>query len=159
MKTRCFSLIKGALTKRENGKGKSFIGIKTEKTLVIKPVPVAAGGGPNVPIMPGVRVCEVLLETPAEKAGVKVGDVIIAVDDLDFSKLTIEECRAKSECAEFNAYIQSKDPGDVITLHLRSKGEEVDKEVTLIRRSAFVGNNEYRQAQLSFEKWLKEMGK
>ncbi len=68
----------------------------------------------------GVQVIEVIADSPAEKAGLKAGDLILSVDD--------EEPGLVSELADL---IRSHNPGDSLTLSVLSEGEETPHEVTV----------------------------
>lgn len=71
----------------------------------------------------GVPVAEVVPGSPAAAAGVRVGDVILAVDD--------------NEIRNGNALLQSlakRNAGDSVTLRLIQAGDERDVDVVLARR-------------------------
>jgi len=59
----------------------------------------------------GVLVYEVRPDTPAQRAGIQVGDFIMRVDDLEVSKP-----------AQLSSYIRKKRPGDKVTLELARGG-------------------------------------
>jgi len=58
--------------------------------------------------------------SPASNAGIKNADVILSVDDVMLDKDT-----------NFTSLIQTKNPGDMVTLTFLRKGEEMTVEVTL----------------------------
>jgi hypothetical protein len=72
---------------------------------------------------PGVRVADVLAGTPAERAGLRPGDLILAIDD--------------DEIADVRAYAQAlrqRAPGETIRIRLRRDGEELELQATLVPR-------------------------
>lgn len=73
----------------------------------------------------GVSVQEVVADSPAETAGLKVGDVIQSVDD-----------EAVDSAAQFVEMIQAHQPGDEVTLSVLTDGEAHDVSVTLGERPA-----------------------
>ena len=133
-KTRCYSLMEEMVIQRKYGRGKGFVGIRMEEFLV----PGKEGKAGR----PGIRVSFVLPDTPAAKAGLKVGDVVLGVDDLDFSKMPkVGEARigiglGMGTVLKFSEYIQSKQPDDVITLHLMRAGKVSDMKIKLMKRPA-----------------------
>jgi len=72
---------------------------------------------------PGVRVADVMSGTPAEKAGLQPGDLILAIDDEE-----IADVRGYSDL------LKSRAPGDVIRIRLMRSGEELELEATLVER-------------------------
>jgi putative serine protease PepD len=72
---------------------------------------------------PGVKVASVIAGSPAEQAGIQVGDVVVAVDG--------------EELADLRAYgsaLRSRAPGDVIAVRVRRGDETLDLEATLVAR-------------------------
>ncbi|MGN6370044.1 MAG: S1C family serine protease [Phycisphaerae bacterium] len=72
------------------------------------------GGGP------GAVISRVRTGTPAEKAGLRVGDLVLAVDGKKMQGVD-----ALADC------ISNHSPGDVVTLHLLRQGIEMDLKATL----------------------------
>jgi serine protease Do len=70
-----------------------------------------------------LKIDEVTEDSPADKAGLKAGDVIVSIDD---SKL-----KTRREMSEFMA---KKKPGDEVTLLIRRGGEEMKLKVKLGKR-------------------------
>ena len=66
----------------------------------------------------GAEITEVVVGSPAEEAGLQVGDVIISVDG--------EQVGPESGLADL---IQAHDPGDSVTLEVQSIGAEESREV------------------------------
>jgi S1-C subfamily serine protease len=80
-------------------------------------------GGPQVDdfsklMTPGAAITEVISESPAELAGLKVGDVILSVDGKVIGR--------RSSLAEM---IQTYEPGDQVTLEIQSEDSEKSTEV------------------------------
>jgi len=72
---------------------------------------------------PGVKVASVLAGTPAEKAGIRPGDLVVAIDGKEIADL-----RAYSEA------LKAHQPGDTISIRLLRDGEEIAVEATLVAR-------------------------
>ena len=77
--SRCYNLMRIMVTQRKFGKGKGFLGIQMK--------------GVFLPAMPGkpaglqaVRVENILDDTPAQKVGLRMGDLIVRVDELDLQQ-------------------------------------------------------------------------
>ena len=71
----------------------------------------------------GVRLAQVRSGTPAERAGLKVGDVITAID-----------ANKVSTTAELQAAIDAKQPGDTVTATYRRNGKTHTTNVKLANR-------------------------
>jgi len=71
-----------------------------------------------------LKIDEVTEGTPAERAGLKAGDVIVAIDE---TKL-----KTRSELSEF---MSKKKPGDEVTIVIKRAGEEKKIKVKLGKRS------------------------
>lgn len=72
----------------------------------------------------GVRVDGVADGSPAALAGVKRGDILLAIDDAKVVRF-----------ADIARLLADKKPGDAITLNLRQDGKEVDLELELSEES------------------------
>jgi hypothetical protein len=144
VKTRCYVLMKDAVILRMFGRGKGFVGIMMER------------------LQQGVRVSHVVPNTPAQKAGLVVGDVILGVDQLDFTNRP-EPQKKRDALTLFQEYIKSKRSDDVVVLHLLRAGKKIDKKVTLMKRPASVDQrvfghqvpDEKAEQDAYFEQWLK----
>lgn len=101
---------------------------------VSRPAPVAASGrGRDVYLgsipdmsagdMPGVRLTGVRADSPADRAGLKAGDVILEFDGTSIKDLY-----------EYTAALQAKKPGDVVSIVVLRAGERVTLQATLGRR-------------------------
>ncbi len=77
----------------------------------------------NLPHVLGQYVASVEPGTPAEKAGLRRGDIIIAIDG---QRITNESM--------FVELLREHKPGDKITLTIRRDGQTITKEVTLTER-------------------------
>jgi len=77
----------------------------------------------NLPHVLGQYVASVEPGTPAEKAGLRRGDIIIAIDG---QRITNESM--------FVELLREHKPGDKITLTIRRDGRNITKEVTLTER-------------------------
>ena len=69
---------------------------------------------------PGLLIEAVIAQTSAADAGLKKGDVILKWDD-----------EPMSDSGELMAKLREKNPGDVVTLHIKRDGSEQDVKVTL----------------------------
>ena len=69
----------------------------------------------------GAEIVEVVPESPAETAGLQVGDVIFSVDEKPIGP--------KADLADL---IQKHEPGDVVILKVSSGEDEVSREIEVI---------------------------
>lgn len=72
----------------------------------------------------GVYVTQVLNNSSAKKSGLKVGDIITRIDNLELEKMCDLRC-----------YIYGKRPGDTVTLIIYRNGKEQQVEVTLMKKT------------------------
>ncbi|MFK7910726.1 MAG: PDZ domain-containing protein [Akkermansiaceae bacterium] len=164
VRTRCFELMKEMAIQRKFGKGRGFIGIRMQETRVQDP------GGKD--LLAGVQVSQVMPETPGEKAGLKMNDIILGVDKFDFGKAQAQPQQRgfgfqlnTGVLTRFGDYIQSKQPDETITLHILRQGNKMDIKVKLMKRpasadiDAFGGRQVDRaqQQKAYFDEWLKSM--
>src|SRR5690606_21960620 len=75
----------------------------------------------------GVYVATVEEGSGAHEAGLEPGDVIKKVDDMTIHRF-----------AELTGYLSSKRPGDVVTVTVQRKGEELSKRVTLKKQQSLI---------------------
>jgi S1-C subfamily serine protease len=80
-------------------------------------IPDFAFGGP------GVKVAGVTPGSPAEKAGVREGDVLLRVDGKDVASLQ-----------GFSGILRGLAPGQTVKVGLRRGGEELTLDVTVVER-------------------------
>lgn len=157
VKTRCYALMKDAVIQREFGRGKGFVGIMMD--------PVVIGAKPQGKAQRGINIVQVLPNTPAQKAKLRPGDVIVGIDDLDFNQLPENQQKVDVRSL-FQNYVKSKHPDDVITLHLLRGGKKMDQDVTLMKRPASADQfflrpgdtSERNESEVFFEQWLKKEG-
>jgi len=83
VKTRCYALMKEAAILRQFGKGQGFVGIVMDVAVI--------AGEKGKPDRSAVRIAEVRPNTPAEKSRLKVGDVILGIDDCDFHAESLKQ--------------------------------------------------------------------
>lgn len=80
----------------------------------------------NLPTSQGVYVAEVSEGSGAEKAGIKKGDVITRIDNVDIRKF-----------ADLTGYINSKRPNDKVNVKLLRDGDEKEFSVTLTKFESY----------------------
>lgn len=68
----------------------------------------------------GIYIGQVSLDSPAYKSGLKIGDMLIKIDELELNKMCDLRC-----------YIYSKKPGDEVTLTIIRNNKEQKIKVTL----------------------------
>lgn len=157
VKSRCYSLMKEVVIHRRFGKGKGFVGVQMEE--------IELPGKPGAEVRAGVRVKMILPKTPAQKYGLAVNDVVVGIDELDLSNPP-EEWHLNSAVLVFSHYVQSKQAGDTVALHVVRGGKQIEKKIVLMKRPASAdvdpfGRNRHddnREAERFFNGWLKEMG-
>jgi len=177
VKTRCYVLMKEAAIVRQFGKGQGFVGIVMDVANI--------AGKEGEPGRSAVRIAEVRANTPAEKSGLKVGDVILGIDDCDFHAESLKQALDAAHGGKpklvpgmnprlirnpvvnvMADYVKSMHPGDEVTLHMLRHGKEVEKKLTLMKRPAYANVDAFgRMLQDSrkdeddfFEGWLEKMG-
>ena len=160
---------------RKFGKGKGFLGIRM--TGVILP---AKPGGPAG--LQAVRVENILDGTPAQKVGLRMGDLIVRVDELDLQQanpanLGAEEKPGKlrlglgmgmgrglemHSVSRFSDYIKSKQPGEKVVLHCLRGNQRLEIEVCLMKLAP-ANDPKHEQIEAAsgmfFRQWLEEMKK
>jgi S1-C subfamily serine protease len=72
---------------------------------------------------PGVRVTGLVPDSPAAKAGIREGDIIIRVNDTAVGNLQ-----------EYSNLLRALSPGQRVTVVLRRGSEDVKVDVTLAER-------------------------
>ncbi len=159
VQTRCYSLMRKALLQRKFGKGKGFLGIQ----MLGVDLPGKAVGHQ------AVSVLQVLENTPAQKVGLKPGDLIVGVDEVDLMPADPEQRQQfgvgvvqSHAVSRFSTYIKSRQPGDKVTLHLLRGDKPLDVDVALMRlppeSDPERGRHEREEAQF-FQQWLEKMKK
>lgn len=162
VRSRCFELMKEVVIQRQFGKGRGFIGIQMQETIV--------RGAVDKRPRKGVQITMVMADTPGEKAGLKMNDIILGVDKLDLGKAGARPAEGAfrmdfGTVTRFSEYIQSKQPDETITLHILRNAEKIDVKIKLMKRPAsadidtlgrrlFDREDEKKQY---FRAWLKSM--
>ena len=167
--SRCYNLMRIMVTQRKFGKGKGFLGIQMK--------------GVFLPAMPGkpaglqaVRVENILDDTPAQKVGLRMGDLIVRVDELDLQQANPANLGAEAKpgrlrlglglemhsVSRFSDYIKSKQPGEKVVLHCLRGNQRLEIEVCLMKLAAENDPNHGQveaEAEMFFRQWLEEMKK
>jgi hypothetical protein len=171
--TRCYNLMRQMVTQKEFGKGKGFLGIRM--TGVILP---AKPGGPAG--LQAVRVENILDDTPAEKVGLRMGDLIVRVDELDLQRAKPANLGAEEKpgrlrlgmgmgrglemhsVSVFSEHIKSKQPGEKVVLHCLRGNQRLEIEVRLMKLAP-ANDPKHEQieaaSEMFFRQWLEEMKK
>jgi len=167
LQTRCYNLMREMVVQKEFGKGKGFLGIRM--TGVILP---AKPGGPAG--LQAVRVENILDDTPAQKVGLRMGDLIVRVDELDLQQANPANLGAEVKpgrlrlglemhsVSRFSDYIKSKQPGEKVVLHCLRGNQRLEIEVCLMKLAAANDPNHGQveaEAEMFFRQWLEEMKK
>ncbi len=150
---RCYSLMLEALRLRRLGKGKGFLGIQMSGVML--PAKPKDQDGRQA-----VSVNMVLPDTPAQKVGLRGGDMILRVDDLDLSSADEGPRSVMMAVEKFSAYIKSKQPEQRVFIHFLRGDKVLTKEVVLMRLDpANDLNLELTEAEFEayFDAWLKKM--
>ncbi|MGJ8678559.1 MAG: hypothetical protein ACSHX0_13675 [Akkermansiaceae bacterium] len=161
VKARCRNLIKNAYVSRLMGRRPGFIGVGIQDVFL----PENNGEAARL----AVSINNVNANMAGEKAGLIVGDAVIKLDEIDFSKLDVEHLgkpqpnqfqpRTRLATDIFIDHVKSKSAGDTITLIISRNGKIISKEVTLIERPLHLdGGLEKRKLEYEevFEKWFLE---
>lgn len=74
----------------------------------------------KIEIQKGIYVAQISLDSPAAKTGLKVGDVITKIDNLELSKM-----------CDLRSYIYTKSPGDEVNLSIYRNRKEIQIRVKL----------------------------
>jgi len=160
VQTRCYNLMKKKVMERKYGKGKGFLGIQMSG-LVLPAKPDEVAG------RQAVRIDIVLPDTPAQQCGLKAGDLILRVDHVDLGVANAGDNQnfngfgqQFSSVESFSKYIKSKQPGEVVTLHLLRGNKPLEIEVALMKLAAdkdpHHGKIENESLQF-FDEWLETM--
>ncbi len=95
----------------------------------------ARGGAEELPTneKEGLLIVGVSPDSGADKAGLKEGDVIIAVDGIDITDQKVRN---------FQEIIGRKRPGEAVSIRYKRKGQTKDAVVTLLSAEETIKNNE-----------------
>lgn len=74
----------------------------------------------NIDIQKGIYIAQISLDSPAAKTGIKIGDVITKIDNLELGKM-----------CDLRSYIYTKYPGDEVTLTIYRNKKEMQVRVKL----------------------------
>ena len=74
----------------------------------------------KIEIQKGIYIAQISLDSPAAKTGLKVGDVITKIDNLELSKM-----------CDLRSYIYTKSPGDEVNLTIYRNRREIQIRVKL----------------------------
>ncbi len=74
----------------------------------------------KIDIQKGIYIAQISLDSPAAKTGLKIGDVITKIDNLELSKM-----------CDLRSYIYTKSPGDEVTLNIYRNRREIQIRVKL----------------------------
>lgn len=74
----------------------------------------------NLKFNNGIYVAQLLENSPAEKAGIKIGDIIIKIDENELSKMS-----------DLREYIYTKNPNDEVILSIQRNGIQSDIKLKL----------------------------
>ena len=74
----------------------------------------------SVDVQKGIYIAQVSLDSPAYKAGLKIGDIITKIDNLELTKM-----------CDLRSYIYSKSPGDEVNLSVYRNKKEIQIRVKL----------------------------
>ena len=101
-----------------------------DRMTIFEPIPNTRGyiGISMNAMMGGVSIAQVQPNTPAEKHGLKGGDVIIEIDGVD---LTQKKLHFDEAMLFLRDYVKKKNAGDKLTLKLLRNGDEMTKELKL----------------------------
>jgi len=74
----------------------------------------------NITFDKGIYVEQISIDSPAAKSSIKVGDIILKIDELELNKM-----------CDLRRYIYTKSPGDEVKLTLYRNGREINVQVKL----------------------------
>jgi len=157
VKTRYYRLMRDMVEQRKHGRGAGFVGISMGEARV--------PGNAGQPARWGVLIRMVLPDTPAAKAQLRLGDVIVGVDELDLSAnrghgdLQLGR-RIEPASFKFRDYIISKQPDDEVILHIMREGKLMPQKITLMKNPQSDEIKLERQDEFDrfFKSWLEKMG-
>ncbi|HSP42523.1 MAG TPA: PDZ domain-containing protein [Luteolibacter sp.] len=152
VRERCLAVLRELVGDEYSRHGEGFIGIQMRDELAT--VPDDAGQ------RAAIRVTFVMPKSPAEKAGLEINDLIVAVEDKVWRKIPV--------ILPFSEEIKKHKPGTRIRLSVLRDGKLIEVPVTLTRRpleadTPFLDrrpfNMEAAEAaarEAHFQRWLKD---
>ncbi|GEM_PF-1251349 len=118
IRLRAREVLKRLVIEKQPWGGQGYLGIQMQAAQV---------KGEKGKLRPAILVTEVREGTAAEEAGIRVGDMILAVDELTFQGVDAR--------LPFGDYIKSRKPGDLVVLSIRRNEEDLKVRSGLRRRS------------------------
>jgi len=109
------------LLQLEERDGRVFIGIEPERRRMFDLQPFVEGNAERLLLAPSIVITRVVPDTPADEAGLVEGDRITAING--------EEIGSGDDLVDA---VQSREPGDELTLTIMRPGEEDSLQVTII---------------------------
>jgi S1-C subfamily serine protease len=97
-----------------NGRQPAFLGVRSEN------VAAAKAAGRSVAVDAGAYLSDIEPDTPASRAGLRTGDVIVRIDD-----------RPVDSAAQLGNSVRQYRPGDRVRLSVNRDGDEITVEATL----------------------------
>jgi serine protease Do len=118
---------------------RGFLGI------TFQPVDKATADALDLPSVQGVLVRTVQPGTPADKAGIKMGDVITQLDGWTIT-----------DDQRFRMMVAQAGPGNEVALEIIREGKKLDRRLTLADRDQFLSGAEEKptEKQIEEESWL-----
>ena len=77
----------------------------------------------NIKLDKGIYIADVIKNSPAEKVGVKRGDILIEIDGIELEKMS-----------ELRTYIYGKNVGEIVNIKLVRNNKEYQISVTLAKK-------------------------
>lgn len=118
-RSRIESILKEQVILKRFGAGPGFVGIRMQDGNVQV----------NGQVVPAVGVIEVVKDSAAERAGLKIGDHVVGIDKVQFGD---DNLGRVAPSLVFSNYVRTKAANDVVDLKLLRNGEILDVKVTLM---------------------------
>ena len=77
----------------------------------------------NIEIKKGIYIAQISLDSPVSKTGLKIGDIITKIDNLELTKMS-----------DLRRYIYTKKPGEEVTLTILRNNKEQQIKITLSKK-------------------------
>lgn len=151
VRARSRDLLKTLVAGRLSRDGEGYIGIMMRED----DVPGQGGG-----FRKAIRITTVMENTPAEKAKLQVGDLVMGIDELELA--------LEGSINTFGNYVRTKKPGNKVTLHVQRNDKALDVVVELMKRPPipqpqlqFLGEgliipSEEETEEQEFREWLED---
>lgn len=120
IRQRCLMVLRELIAKRYLSEGPGFLGIGLNYGRVAPPGEIAP--------VHAVLVTAVRQDTPASRAGIRIGDMIVGLDDKGWTN--------ENSQVDFSERIAAKKPGTTVKLEIVRDGKRVEIEAVLKRRPA-----------------------